>query len=59
MNQQKEINNALQKIQLEASELIESYACDIEENTEKAQGMLNALQIMNDVFKKNMKGEQK
>lgn len=46
----------LDKIRAEIEETIESYVCDKEENTMKAQGMLNAMQMTFEIIDK-YKGE--
>lgn len=47
-----ENKSVLDKIRDEIEETIESYVCDKEENTLKAQGMLNAMQMTFDIIDK-------
>ena len=51
--------SALDKIKAEIEETIESYVCDIEENTMKAQGMLNAMRMTFEIIDKYKDKEKK
>ena len=47
--------NIIEQIRAEIEETIESYVCDKEENTMKAQGMLNAMQMTFEIIDKYTK----
>ena len=49
---------AIEDIKAEIEETIESYVCDKEENTMKAQGMLNAMRMTFDIIDKHISGKE-
>ena len=48
----------IEDIKADIEETIESYVCDKEENTMKAQGMLNAMRMTFEIIDKHTKGDK-
>lgn len=48
----------IEDIKTDIEETIESYVCDKEENTMKAQGMLNAMRMMFEIIDKHISGKE-
>lgn len=48
----------IEDIKAEIEETIESYVCDKEENTMKAQGMLNAMRMIFEIIDKHISGDK-
>ena len=49
----------IEDIRADIEETIESYVCDKEENTMKAQGMLNAMRMTFEIIDKHIKESEK
>ena len=53
-----DVADAIEDIKAEIEETIESYVCDKEENTMKAQGMLNAMRMTFEIIDKHISGKE-